>query len=388
MPPKMSDRVDALEEKLETLEESLRLRMEEFQKMVMEEFAKLRSSPETSSPLSDEASSEFKMAVKKVELPMFDGDDPVGWVTRAETYFEVQGSSEEVKVRLAKVCMEGATIHWFNLLRETEDNLTWTKLKQALIERYGGRKSDNPFEELKDLQQVGDVEEYISEFEYISSQVMRLPEDQYLGYFLGGLKPEIRLKVRTLNPRSRLQAMKIARDVETELRGSLNYRGSGGRKIVHGSGGKSGSGSAFNPGSSGGFQRSGPASQNTFRPAQSGTNSQSVTSPNLVQKGRDDAGRGVGFRNRGTRHLPYSELMDRKAKGLCFRCGERFHPLHQCAEKHLRLLILGDDEKINEEGEVIAIEVQEDEEEVAVECNALGLIELTGMVKTVKCFTV
>jgi len=40
MPPKMSDRVDALEEKLEALEESLRLRMDEFQKMVMEEFAK------------------------------------------------------------------------------------------------------------------------------------------------------------------------------------------------------------------------------------------------------------------------------------------------------------------------------------------------------------
>jgi len=175
------------------------------------------------------------------------------------------------------------------------------------------------------------VEEYISEFEYISSQVVRLPEDQYLGYFLGGLKPEIRLKVQTLNPRTRLQAIKIARDVETKLRGSLNYRGSGGRKIVRGSGGKIGSGSAFNPGSSGGFYRSSPASQNTSRPAQSGTNSHTVTSPSLGQKGRDDAGKGVGFQNRGTHHLPYSELMDRKAKGLCFRCGEWFHPLHQCA---------------------------------------------------------
>lgn len=30
------------------------------------------------------------MAVKKVELPPpFDGDDPVGWITHAETYFEL-----------------------------------------------------------------------------------------------------------------------------------------------------------------------------------------------------------------------------------------------------------------------------------------------------------
>jgi hypothetical protein len=170
---------------------------------------------------AEETVSEYQMAVKKVELPPFDGEDPVGWITRAETYFEVQGTSEEVKVRLAKLSMEGTTIHWFNLLRDTKNNLTWTRLKQALIERYGGRQSDNQFEELKDLQQIGDVEEYIIEYEYISSQVARLPEDQYLGYFLGGLKLEIRLKVRSLNARSHIQAMKMARDVETELHGAL-----------------------------------------------------------------------------------------------------------------------------------------------------------------------
>lgn len=49
--------------------------------------------------------------------------------------------------------------------------------------------------------------------------------------------------------------------------------------------------------------------------------------------------------------------MDQKSKGLCFRCGEKFHPLYQCKERQLRLLILGDDEKVNEEGEVIAVEV-------------------------------
>lgn len=77
----------------------------------------------------------------------------MGWITRAETYFEVENLSKEVKVKLAKLGTESATIHWFNLLRETEDHLIWEKLKCALIERYGGRQSDNPFEELKDLTQ-------------------------------------------------------------------------------------------------------------------------------------------------------------------------------------------------------------------------------------------
>lgn len=35
--------------------------------------------------------------------------------------------------------------------------------------------------------------------------------------------------------------------------------------------------------------------------------------------------------SKGVRHLSYQELMEMKSKGLCFRCGEKYHPLHQCA---------------------------------------------------------
>lgn len=36
--------------------------------------------------------------------------------------------------------------------------------------------------------------------------------------------------------------------------------------------------------------------------------------------------------------------MERKSKGLCFRCGEKYHPMHQCMSRTLRVLVLGDDE--------------------------------------------
>jgi len=120
-------------------------------------------------------------------------------------------------VRLAKLSMERATIHWFNLLRDSGEGLTWTKLKRELIGRYGGGRSDNPYEELKDLNQTGSIEEYLSEFEFISSQVSQLSEEQYLEYFIGGLRPEIRRRVRTFNPINRLEVMRIARNIEMEL---------------------------------------------------------------------------------------------------------------------------------------------------------------------------
>lgn len=110
-------------------------------------------------------------------------------------------------MKLARLSMEGSTIHWFNLLMETEDELSWEKLKRALIARYGGRRLENPFEELSTLRQTGSVEEFVEAFELFSSQVGRLPEEQYLGYFMSGLKAQIRRRVRTLNPHNRMQRM-------------------------------------------------------------------------------------------------------------------------------------------------------------------------------------
>jgi hypothetical protein len=56
-------------------------------------------------------------------------------------------------------------------LLETEDLLTWEKLKKSLIARYGGRRLENPFEELSTLRQTGSVEESTEAFELLSSQV-------------------------------------------------------------------------------------------------------------------------------------------------------------------------------------------------------------------------
>lgn len=119
---------------------------------------------------------EFKLLVKKVELPRFFGTDPFRWILRAETYFEVHNTYDAMRIKLTRLCMEGSTIHWFNLWREDEGNPTWENLKKALMRRYGGTHYDNPFEALKVLQQFGTVEEYIETFEFVSSQVSKLPK--------------------------------------------------------------------------------------------------------------------------------------------------------------------------------------------------------------------
>jgi len=83
MPPKMSDRVEALEEKMAAMEVSVRQSLAEFRQSILEEFAKLHTERhddrQTSPFLGMEYGAEYKMSAKKVELPSFDGTDLVGW---------------------------------------------------------------------------------------------------------------------------------------------------------------------------------------------------------------------------------------------------------------------------------------------------------------------
>ncbi|GAU40483.1 hypothetical protein TSUD_286380 [Trifolium subterraneum] len=304
-----------------------------------------------SSQSNGDVIAEFRHSAKKVELPSFDGDDQAGWISRAEVYFRVQNTSSEIKVSLAQLCMEGSTIHFFNsLLRENED-LSWEDLKEALLERYGGHGEGDVYKQLTELKQEGTVEDYIIDFEYLVAQIPRLPEKQYLGYFLHGLKTEVRGKVRSLvalGEISRSKLMQVTRAVEKEILGR------------NGSGSNPNRGSRFSHGS----QRNGPSGPGKedwvmVRREAGGVKSRRNGLRNDKQAQSDQ--RRSGQRDRGFTHLSYNELMDRKQKGLCFKCNGPLHPMHKCPEKQLRVLIV-DHEEGGEEIKILAVEVDDDEE--------------------------
>ncbi|GAU25314.1 hypothetical protein TSUD_375770, partial [Trifolium subterraneum] len=279
--------------------------------------------------------SEFRHAVKKVELPMFTGEDPAGWISRSEIYFHVHETISEVKVKLAHLCMEGSTIHFFNsLLRENED-LTWEGLKEALLGRYGGHGEGDVYEQLTELKQDGTVDEYITEFEYLTAQIPKLPDKQFLGYFLHGLKTEVRGKVRSMaamGEMSRTKLFQVTRAVEKEIKGS---------------------GSSF-------YRRS-KTGNGSLRPSFHGSgknNSDWV----MVRSREKEYNGGARSNNIGP-----------KQKGLCFKCGGAFHPMHQCPDKHLKILVVEDEEDEESEARVLAVEVEDSDEEKTGEICELTL---------------
>ena len=67
-----------------------------------------------------------------------------------------------------------------------------------------------------------------------------------------------------------------------------------------------------------------------------------------------------GQRDRGAKHLAYQDLVDRQKKGLCFKYGGPYGPLHQCPEKQLCLIVADDELQVECEEENAFEDAQEE----------------------------
>ncbi|WVZ05230.1 hypothetical protein V8G54_018576, partial [Vigna mungo] len=67
----------------------------------------------------------------KVELPSFEGRNPIGWISRAEIFFEIQEVSLRERIKSPFINMEGGANHWFRFWRKKTKN-PWC-LKNRLL---------------------------------------------------------------------------------------------------------------------------------------------------------------------------------------------------------------------------------------------------------------
>ncbi|XP_052728288.1 uncharacterized protein LOC108338275 [Vigna angularis] len=280
---------------------------------------------------------------RRVELPAFEGADPLNWITRAEKFFEIQKVAEAEKIELAHISMEGSAGYWFKFWKEKASDRTWEGLKEALLIRFESRYRGGIFERMAAIKQTATVEEYVKEFEALAGQTKAFSDDQLLGYFLAGLREELRCQVRPHDPRNLMTAMKLARDVEEALRG-LGLMGWTPSRNPPSWGRTTGGGT--------GVVRTDPPKSQTMRttPTESvGSVRRDITTGGgLVRGGMHGGSDGRG---RSSRNLPYPEFLKRREEGRCFRCGGPFSPGHQCPEKSLRAVILAEDEEEDVEGE-------------------------------------
>ncbi|GKV33977.1 hypothetical protein SLEP1_g42408 [Rubroshorea leprosula] len=290
----------------------------------------------------------------KVDFPSYDGIENFrGWLYKCNRFFKAHNILDENKVEIASMYLSGDAIIWHECYMQ--DKMTFSDWRDYIFDmslRFGEGEMQDPIILWKNLNQTCSVNDYQRDFEKIRSRV-KCSEKQAMAMFVGGLKEELQHPVACYNPKSVVEAYSIAKQQELSINSiiritknlSLNPRNlpplppltSNIQKLPQ----------YTNPNSYHNFPRPPP-----FTPQ----NSSLISSMAKTQN-----------KTKNTRTLTEVEMEDKKRKGLCFLCDEKYTPGHRCAKKGLyNLEIQATDEEID---------VENDEMEETQSLNQLSTIE-------------
>ncbi|XP_022637052.1 uncharacterized protein LOC111241703 [Vigna radiata var. radiata] len=155
---------------------------------------------------------------RKLDIPVFAGEEAYRWTNRLERYFRLKEVSEEERMQAVIVALEGRALNWFQWWETCNPNPTWEAFKVAVVRRFQPTMLQNPFELLIGLRQSGLVEEYIEQFEQYAGFLKGIPQDYLVGIFLNGLKEEIKAEVKLYEPSNLPELMMKAQMVEEKVR--------------------------------------------------------------------------------------------------------------------------------------------------------------------------
>lgn len=291
----------------------------------------------------------------KVDFPKFEGHDPRSWVAKCEKYFQLNPTLDaRAKVICAALYLEGEADIWFRSLEEEKPGLLWPDFVDLVCNRFSKVGYENLVGKFNKLLQKGSVEEYITQFDELRSHVMSQEghhrESYYIDTFISGLKEEISQSLYNSKPTSLQEARNLARG-QDYLLGVLDKRYKTTTK-------------AYTP-------------TTTLKPAVASYNK--TTTSNLPPK---------NHKYSEVKRLTLDELNDKKKKGLCFHCDEKFVPGHDCKKKKLFLMVEEEEMPVadhelaimweNEEEEQSPIENQD---EAAISLNAMMGARCSNTVK-------
>nr|XP_012569910.2 uncharacterized protein K02A2.6-like [Cicer arietinum] len=270
---------------------------------------------------------------RKLEIPIFSGEDAFGWTRKLDRYFSLQVVQEEEKMQAILLALEGRALSWFQWWERCNPNPSWDAFKVAVIRRFQPSMIQNPFELLLSLKQVGTVEEYVEEFEKYVGALREIDQEFAKGIFLNGLKEEIQVEVRLFELKSLTDVIQKALMIEQKniilnKKGSTDYsrptsftRNNSFSKVVT-------------------VDSKHTADKKVDRPA-SGSVVNSSGSVNMNERNRS---RGGEFK-----HLTGEEMREKREKGLCFRCDEPYSREHRCKNKQFKMLIVEEEDSSEEE---------------------------------------
>lgn len=148
---------------------------------------------------------------RKLDMPVFDGDDPDGWILRVERYFAFYRLTEDEMLEAVGLAMDGEALRWFQWENKRRPIRRWVDLKSFILRQFRSINGGSLYEQWLSTTQTTTVGEYRRRFIETASPLDRVSEDVLLGQFIHGSK-------KRLNPVNLKQAIELAVRVEEKQR--------------------------------------------------------------------------------------------------------------------------------------------------------------------------
>ncbi|XP_061358034.1 uncharacterized protein LOC133302292 [Gastrolobium bilobum] len=249
----------------------------------------------------------------KFSVPRFAGGNPEPWIHKIQQFYGFRNLSDGDKLTLTSFQMDGVAENWFHWMERSQRLSTWGAFVIALRSRFGPSKYRDLRGELGRLTQHASVEEFQKEFEQLSNLIIGIDDVTLQSYFENGLKSEIRKEVRMHLPDSLQNAIELAKVVEDKFNDRIPARS--------------------------GYQRNFTNNQTTKQQPgllptpNKGTVNTTGTSKDILP----------------IKRLSAAEMMEKREKGLCYYCDDKFHRNHVCKGKMFLLLIQENEEEEKDE---------------------------------------
>ncbi|KAL6503456.1 hypothetical protein OROGR_025379 [Orobanche gracilis] len=116
---------------------------------------------------------------RRLELPIFDGTDPDGWILRAERYFNLNRLSNEEQLEVAIIAFEGDALRRFQWENKRLPIRTWRDMKMMLLRRFRSNAHGTPCEQFLALKQDGTVSDYVKQYVTLAAPLEGISEEVF-----------------------------------------------------------------------------------------------------------------------------------------------------------------------------------------------------------------
>ncbi|KAL4290632.1 hypothetical protein GQ457_14G012640 [Hibiscus cannabinus] len=141
----------------------------------------------------------------RIDLQLFEGDNPRSWVKKCQRYFSLFAVPENQKLEVATKYLIGKAEYWFDGYIMQKHKATWHEFAADLCHKFCDKTFTDIIEEFNKLSQKSTVEEYQEKFEelkpFMIQQNASLDENYFVSSFISGLKDELKHRVKAHWPK-------------------------------------------------------------------------------------------------------------------------------------------------------------------------------------------